>query len=59
MNGDTVEVSTKRSTINSAKPRGTASVTGDDGLATAKNVADAINKVATTAEQVQAVESIR
>ena len=48
MNGDTVEVSTKRSTINS-DAAGTASVTGDDGLATAKNVADAINKAATTA----------
>ena len=48
MNGDTVEVSTKRSTINS-DATGTASVTGDDGLATAKNVADAINKAATTA----------
>ena len=45
MNGDTVEVSTKRSTINS-DAAGTASVTGDDGLATAKNVADAINKAA-------------
>ena len=45
MNGDTVEVSTKRSTINS-DATGTASVTGDDGLATAKNVADAINKAA-------------
>ena len=45
MNGDTVEVSTKRSTINS-DTAGTASVTGDDGLATAKNVADAINKAA-------------
>ena len=48
MNGDTVEVSTKRSTINS-DAAGTASITGDDGLATAKNVADAINKAATTA----------
>ena len=45
MNGDTVEVSTKRATINS-DAAGTASVTGDDGLATAKNVADAINKAA-------------
>ena len=45
MNGDTVEVSTKRSTINS-DAAGTASVIGDDGLATAKNVADAINKAA-------------
>ena len=45
MNGDTVEVSTKRATINS-DAAGTASVTGNDGLATAKNVADAINKAA-------------
>ena len=49
MNGDTVEVSTKRSTINS-DVAGTASVTGDDGLATAKNVADAINKAASQAK---------
>ena len=49
MNGDTVEVSTKRSTINS-DATGTASVTGDDGLATAKNVADAINKAASQAK---------
>ena len=49
MNGDTVEVSTKRSTINS-DAAGTASVTGDDGLATAKNVADAINKAANQAK---------
>ena len=46
MNGDTVEVSTKRATINSEANTGAASVTGDDGLATAKNVADAINKAA-------------
>ena len=46
MNGDTVEVSTKRSTIDSNATTGAASVTGDDGLATAKNVADAINKAA-------------
>ena len=46
MNGDTVEVSTKRATINSDANSGAASVTGDDGLATAKNVADAINKAA-------------
>ena len=46
MNGDTVEVSTKRATIDSNATTGTASVTGDDGLATAKNVADAINKAA-------------
>ena len=49
MNGDTVEVSTKRATINS-DAAGTASVTGDDGLATAKNVADAINKAADAAK---------
>ena len=49
MNGDTVEVSTKRSTINS-DATGTASVTGDDGLATAKNVVDAINKAASQAK---------
>ena len=49
MNGDTVEVSTKRSTINS-DAAGTASVTGGDGLATAKNVADAINKAASQAK---------
>ena len=49
MNGDTVEVSTKRSTINS-DAAGTASVTGDDGFATAKNVADAINKAASQAK---------
>ena len=49
MNGDTVEVSTKRSSINS-DAAGTASVTGDDGLATAKNVADAINKAASQAK---------
>ena len=46
MNGDTVEVSTKRATIDSNTTTGAASVTGDDGLATAKNVADAINKAA-------------
>lgn len=49
MNGNTVEVSTKRATINS-DAAGTASVTGDDGLATAKNVADAINKAANQAK---------
>ena len=43
MNGSTVEISTKRATINSNAATGVASVTGDDGLATAKNVADAIN----------------
>ena len=46
MNGDTVEVATKRATIDSNATTGAASVTGDDGLATAKNVADAINKAA-------------
>ena len=50
MNGDTVEVSTKRATINSDANTGAASVTGDDGLATAKNVADAINKAANQAK---------
>ena len=43
MNGNTVEISTKRATINSNAATGEASVTGNDGLATAKNVADAIN----------------
>ena len=43
MNGSTVEISTKRATINSNVATGEASVTGNDGLATAKNVADAIN----------------
>ncbi|MBF1763747.1 MAG: hypothetical protein HXP18_07520, partial [Veillonella sp.] len=43
MNGNTVEVSTKRATINSDANTGAASVTGNDGLATAKNVASAIN----------------
>ncbi|MDU1342573.1 MAG: YadA-like family protein, partial [Veillonella sp.] len=43
MNGSTVEISTKRATINSNAATGVASVTGNDGLATAKNVADAIN----------------
>ena len=46
MNGNTVEVSTKRAAIDSNATTGAASVTGDDGLATAKNVADAINKAA-------------
>ena len=50
MNGDTVEVSTKRAAIDSNATTGTASVTGDDGLATAKNVADAINKAASQAK---------
>ena len=50
MNGDTVEISTKRATINSDANTGAASVTGDDGLATAKNVADAINKAASQAK---------
>ena len=50
MNGDTVEISTKRATINSDANTGAASVTGDDGLATAKNVADAINKAANQAK---------
>jgi hypothetical protein len=50
MNGNTVEVSTKRATIDSNATTGAASVTGDDGLATAKNVADAINKAASQAK---------
>ena len=50
MNGNTVEISTKRATINSDANNGTASVTGNDGLATAKNVADAINKAADAAK---------
>ena len=50
MNGDTVEVSTKRATIDSNATTGAASVTGDDGIATAKNVADAINKAADAAK---------
>jgi len=43
MNGSTVEISTKRATIDSNATTGQAFVTGNDGLATAKNVADAIN----------------
>ena len=50
MNGNTVEISTKRATINSDANTGAASVTGNDGLATAKNVADAINKAADAAK---------
>ena len=50
MNGDTVEISTKRATINSNATTGVASVTGNDGLATAKNVSDAINKAADAAK---------
>ena len=50
MNGNTVEVSTKRATINSNANTGAASVTGNDGLATVKNVADAINKAADAAK---------
>ena len=50
MNGDTVEISTKRATIDSNATTGAASVAGDDGLATAKNVADAINKAANQAK---------
>ena len=50
MNGNTVEISTKRATINSNATTGEASVTGNDGLATAKNVADAINKAAEAAK---------
>ena len=50
MNGNTVEISTTRATINSDTNTGAASVTGNDGLATAKNVADAINKAADAAK---------
>ena len=50
MNGNTVEISTTRATINSDANNGVASVTGNDGLATAKNVADAINKAADAAK---------
>ena len=50
MNGNTVEISTTRATINSDANTGAASVTGNDGLATAKNVADAINKAADAAK---------
>ena len=50
MNGDTVEVSTKRAAIDSNATTGAASVTGDDGIATAKNVADAINKASDAAK---------
>ena len=50
MNGNTVEISTTRATINSDANTGAASVTGNDGLTTAKNVADAINKAADAAK---------
>ena len=50
MNGNTVEISTTRATINSNATTGVASVTGNDGLATAQNVADAINKAADAAK---------
>ena len=50
MNGNTVEISTKRAAITSDANTGAASVTGDDGLATSKNVADAINKAADAAK---------
>ena len=43
MDGSAVKVSTKRATIDSDANTGKASVTGADGLATAKNVASAIN----------------
>ncbi len=36
MNGNTVEISTKRAAITSDANTGAASVTGNDGLATAK-----------------------
>ena len=47
MDGSAVKVSTKRATIDSDANTGKASVTGADGLATAKNVADAINNAVT------------
>ncbi len=50
MNGNTVEISTKRAAITSDANTGAASATGDDGLATSKNVADAINKAADAAK---------
>ena len=49
MNGSAVEIATKRATITSSPTTGQASVTGADGLATAKNVADAINAAANRA----------
>lgn len=49
MNGSAVEIATKRATITSNPATGQASVTGPDGLATAKNVADAINAAANRA----------
>ena len=50
MNGSAVEISTKRATISSNATTGEASVAGNDGLATAKNVADAINAAADKAK---------
>ena len=50
MNGSTVEIATTRATINSNATTGAASVTGADGLVTAKNVSDAINKAAEAAK---------
>ena len=50
MNGSTVEISTTRATIDSNATTGAASVTGADGLVTAKNVSDAINKAAEAAK---------
>ncbi len=49
MNGSAVEIATERATITSNPATGQASVTGADGLATAKNVADAINAAANRA----------
>ena len=49
MNGSAVEIATKQATITSNPATGQASVTGADGLATAKNVADAINAAANRA----------
>ena len=54
MNGSAVEISTKRATISSNATTGEASVAGNDGLATAKNVADAINAAADKAKAASA-----
>ena len=46
MNGNTVEISTQQATLSNNATTGAATVTGNDGLVTAKNVADTINAVA-------------
>ncbi|MDU7716588.1 MAG: hypothetical protein E7J93_09755, partial [Veillonella sp.] len=46
MNGNTVEISTQQATLSNNATTGDATVTGNDGLVTAKNVADTINAVA-------------